>query len=160
MSTIKSFEEMEIWQLARELAQEIFEIYTTRPEFAKDYKLKDQVNSSSGSIMDNVAEGFERGGRNEFIQFLSIAKGSAGEVKSQLHRMLDRKYISQEEFDKLYSKATLIGNKIGSFMSYLKTTLHKGTKFKDRQEQPNTTIKQTTESSENKGNSELNNPKP
>ena len=68
-----------------------FQTYINSEEFLKDYKLKDQINGSSGSIMDNIAEGFERSGRNEFINFLSYSKGSVGEVKSQLYRTLDRK---------------------------------------------------------------------
>src|SRR3954452_20320867 len=102
MATVNRLEDLETWKLARMLAQRIFQLYTSSPLFSKDYKLKDQINGSSGSIMDNIAEGFERNGRNEFINFLSYAKGSTGEVKSQLYRALDRKYISQEKFDKLY----------------------------------------------------------
>ena len=81
MATITKFEELEIWQLARELTNEIFEMYTSSENFARDFKLRDQINGSSGSVMDNIAEGFERGGRNEFINFLTFSKGSAGEVK-------------------------------------------------------------------------------
>ena len=143
MATITRFEELEIWQLARELANEIFQTYINSEEFSKDYKLKDQINGSSGSVMDNIAdsrrpkpmasdEGFERSGRNEFINFLSYSKGSVGEVKSQLYRALDRKYISQEQFDRLYKKAEDIGKKTGAFMSYLNSSSNKGSKFKDR----------------------------
>lgn len=132
MATITKFEELEVWQLARELANEIFELFTTSEKFSKDFKLRDQINGSSGSVMDNIAEGFERGGRNEFINFLTYAKGSAGEVKSQLYRALDRKYITQEQFDQLYEKTDLIGKKTGSFINYLNTSTHKGNKFKNR----------------------------
>jgi len=104
MATITKFEDLEVWQLARELANEIFETYTASEEFSRDFKLKDQINGSSGSIMDNIAEGFERSGRNEFINFLTYSKGSTGEVKSQLYRALDRKYISPEQFSRLYQK--------------------------------------------------------
>lgn len=85
MATIKSFEEIEAWQTARSLSKEIFGL-TNFGSFSKDYGLRDQINRATGSIMDNIAEGFERGGSKEFIQFLAIAKGSAGEVRSQLHR--------------------------------------------------------------------------
>src|SRR5258707_1713404 len=102
MATITKFEELEIWQMARELANEIFEVFSNSEPFSRDYKLKDQINGSSGSVMDNIAEGFERGGRNEFINFLTYSKGSAGEVKSQLYRAMDRKYITKEQFDHLY----------------------------------------------------------
>ena len=132
MATVTKFEELEIWQLARELANDIFETISNSEQFLKDYKLKDQINGSSGSVMDNIAEGFERGGRNEFINFLTFSKGSAGEVKSQLYRALDRKYISQEQFVRLYEKADLIGKKNGSFIKYLNSSEHKGNKFKNR----------------------------
>jgi four helix bundle protein len=132
MATITKFEELEIWQEARQLAQNIFQAYTGSESFSKDFKLKEQINRSSGSIMDNIAEGFERNGRNEFIQFLSIAKGSIGEVKSQLHRAFDRDYIKKELFDTLYFKADELGKKIGGFINYLSKSVFKGTKFKER----------------------------
>ncbi len=132
MATITKFEELEIWKLARELANEIFDLFTGSENFSRDFKLKDQINGSSGSVMDNIAEGFERGGRNEFINFLTFSKGSAGEVKSQLYRALDRKYITQEQFDRLYEKTDLIGKKTGAFINYLNSSSHKGNKFKNR----------------------------
>lgn len=132
MATITKFEELEVWQLARELAKEIFELFSNSEQFSRDYKLKDQINGSSGSVMDNIAEGFERGGRNEFTNFLTFSKGSAGEVKSQLYRALDRKYITQDQFDRLYEKSDLIGKKIGAFINYLNFSSHKGNKFKNR----------------------------
>lgn len=132
MATITKFEELEIWLLARELANEIFDLFTGSESFSRDFKLKDQINGSSGSVMDNIAEGFERGGRNEFINFLTFSKGSAGEVKSQLYRALDRKYITQEQFDHLYEKTDLIGKKTGAFINYLNSSSHKGNKFKNR----------------------------
>jgi len=95
MATFQRFEDMEVWQKARELCQNIFMI-TERENFNRDFKLKNQINSSSGSIMDNVAEGFDRGSTAEFIYFLGIAKGSAAEVRSQLYRALDRNYISSK----------------------------------------------------------------
>jgi four helix bundle protein len=132
MATITRFEDLEIWQLARTLSREIFETYSTSGLFQKDYSLVDQMNRASGSIMDNIAEGFERNGRKEFIQFLAIAKGSCGEIKSQLYRALDRKYILQPHFDHLCSKADILAKKIGAFISYLSTSPHKGTKFKSK----------------------------
>jgi four helix bundle protein len=132
MATINRFEDLEVWQLARELAYEIFQTYSNSEEFSRDYKLKDQINGSSGSMMDNIAEGFERSGRNEFINFLTYSKGSVGEVKSQSYRALDRKYISQEQFDRLYQKADAIGKRSGAFINYLNSSPHKGNKFKNR----------------------------
>jgi four helix bundle protein len=130
MATITKFEDLEIWQKARQLANDIFKAYTNSELFSRDYQLKDQINGSSGSIADNIAEGFERNGRNEFVQFLSIAKGSAGEVKSQLYRAFDRNYIAKEQFDSLYAEADELGKKIGGFISYLNKSDFKGTKFK------------------------------
>lgn len=83
MATIKRFEDLEIWQIARRLCKEVFNL-TNKGPFLKDFKFRDQIRSSSGSIMDNIAEGFERSSRLEFVNFLSIAKGSAGETRSQL----------------------------------------------------------------------------
>jgi len=129
VATIKQFEDLEIWQLARVLCQDIYTI-AQNSGLKKNYKLYDQIDGSSGSIMDNIAEGFERNGNKEFIYFLSISKGSCGETRSQLYRVLDRKYITGEEFEKLKKKTIVLGQKIGSFMNYLSSSEYKGTKFK------------------------------
>lgn len=131
MATIKKFEDLEIWQLSRNLENKIFE-ETTKGSLTKDYKLKDQMNASSGSLMDNIAEGFGRASRLEFIQFLSISNASGNELQSQLYRCLDRKYISKERFDELYLLADLTCKKISAFMSYLNKSLIKGQKFANR----------------------------
>ena len=131
MATITKFEDLEIWQLARELSREVYLLTFVEP-IKNDFRLKDQMRGSSGSIMDNIAEGFERGSKLEFINSLSYSKGEAGELKSQLYRALDNKYISQEIFDKLYSKADLITKKITAFITYLNTSKIKGQKFKNR----------------------------
>lgn len=136
MATIKKFEDLEIWQLARQIENEIFQI-SKEGLLSKDFSLKDQLNRSAGSIMDNIAEGFGRGGRNEFIQFLSIAKASANELQSQITRSLDRHYISSEKFDNINSTVKLIINKIGALMKHLNEAEFKGQKFLNR-----TTIKQ------------------
>lgn len=131
MGTIQKFEDLEIWQLARVLAKEIF-LLTQNGKLSKDFSLKDQMNRSAGSIMDNIAEGFGRGTRLEFIQFLSISTGSADELKSQLYRCLDKEYISKDIFDTLYEQTNAIYKKINGFIKYLNSTLVKGTKFKER----------------------------
>ncbi|MBK7376393.1 MAG: four helix bundle protein [Ferruginibacter sp.] len=131
MSTIQKFEDLEIWQLARVLAKDIF-LLTQNGKLSKKFSLKDQMGRSSGSIMDNIAEGSGRASRLEFIQFLSISTGSADELKSQLYRCLDKEYISKDIFDTLYEKTNAIYKKINGFIKYLNTTLVKGTKFKER----------------------------
>lgn len=131
MATIKKFEDLEIWQLARQLENKIFE-ETEKGRLSRDYKLKDQINASSGSVMDNIAEGFGRASRLEFVQFLSISNGSGNELQSQLYRCLDRKYITKEKFDELYLLADLVCKKINAFMSYLNKSSVKGQKFANR----------------------------
>jgi four helix bundle protein len=129
MSTWKSFEEIEVWQLARQFCQDIFNIMQYNG-LKTDFALKDQINRSSGSVMDNIAEGFGRDGTKEFVNFLSIAKGSANESRSQLHRILDRNYISESEHKSLCDKSLEIANKIGGLIAYLKRSNFRGTKFK------------------------------
>src|SRR6188508_350373 len=104
MATFKSFEDIQAWQKARELCKIIGNILDAG-RFKKNFSLLDQIERSSGSIMDNIAEGFERSGNREFLQFLYISKGSCGEFRSQLYRALDRNYINQSEFNELYSLA-------------------------------------------------------
>lgn len=139
MATIKRFEDIEAWKKARILCNEIGKLIC-EGEFARDYKLREQLNASSGSIMDNIAEGFERDGRKEFIQFLSFAKGSCGETRSQLYRALDRKYISKEEFEELYNEVFTISKLVSGLMTYLKNTEFSGSKFKEPLELYNTTL--------------------
>ena len=127
--TIKCFEDLEIWQEARGLCKVIRQ-YTIREPFYHDYRFRDQINASSGSIMDNIAEGFERDGKQEFYQFLSISKGSCGETRSQCYRAYDASYLTQEELDDLLNRTMLLGKKIGNFMNYLKNSPMKGTKYK------------------------------
>ena len=128
MATFKSFEEIEVWKKARTFALKIWQL-TSQGTFSKDYKLRDQINGSAGSIMDNIAEGYERDGRKEFIQFLSIAKGSLGESKSQLYRAFDRGHISSEELDRLIIEVVDIGKQLSGFMSYLSGSDIKGLKY-------------------------------
>lgn len=128
MPTIKYFEDLDIWQIAREISKEIYKI-TRYVSFRKDFALVDQIRRSSGSIMDNVAEGFERDGNKEFKQFLSISKASSGECRSQIYRALDQGYISESEFKLLRGKLMEENIKIKRFMDYLRKTDFKGSKY-------------------------------
>jgi four helix bundle protein len=129
MATFERFEEKGAWQKSRELTREIYEI-TAAGRFGRDYGLRDQIRRASVSIMSNIAEGFERSGSGEFGQFLSTAKGSAGEVRSQLYVALDQEYLPQHAFDLLVNNATEISRMISGFMTYLRGSGIKGTKFK------------------------------
>ena len=129
MATIKKFEELEIWQMARILSGEIYKV-TKYPEFSRDFKLVDQIRGSSGSVMDNIAEGFGRGGNKEFSNFLTFTIGSANEAQSQLYRALDQGYITESEFNQLYEKADEIIRRSGKLIQYLKSSDHRGIKFK------------------------------
>ena len=129
MAKIESFEDLEVWTKARVLCKRIFDI-RNESNLKTDYRLYDQINAASGSIMDNIAEGFERNGNKEFIQFLSIAKASCGEVRSQLYRIRDRNYISSEVFEQLLEEVRSLSRQIGGFITYLQKSDYKGTKFK------------------------------
>lgn len=130
MATIKKFEELEIWQTARKLSKEICPVLENLQE-SKNYKLKEQLDGSVGSVMDNIAEGFERDGNREFIQFLAISKGSIGEVKSQLYRAYDRKALNENELNEFQIKCGELAAKIAKFMFYLNNTNYKGNKYKN-----------------------------
>ncbi|MDX1906129.1 MAG: four helix bundle protein [Bacteroidia bacterium] len=125
---MKRFEDIQAWQLARILAQDIHK-QCQSSLFAQDFPLKDQIRRAAGSVMDNIAEGFARNGNKEFSQHLSIAKASAAEVQSQLYRALDQHYLTQTQFNQLYSQADHIIAMITKLMQYLKTTTHKGPKY-------------------------------
>ncbi len=131
MASFNRFEEIGAWQKARTLCNDINQVIL-ESELAKDYKLKDQINGSSGSIMDNIAEGFGRGGNPEFIQFLEISHASACECQSQLYRLLDKKYINPEKFKLLYDLADEIRKMLLSLISYLSKSALKGPKYKLR----------------------------
>jgi four helix bundle protein len=131
MSKIECFEDIEAWQLGRELVKAVYAA-SKKGEFARDYALKDQIRRAAVSICSNIAEGFERDGDKEFRQALSQSKGSCGEVRSQLYHALDEGYISEAQFNRLREDCRTVSSKLSRFMSYLRTSSYKGTKFKER----------------------------
>ncbi len=129
MATINRFEDLEIWQLALNQCKDFDLLVETTP-LAKDYELRNQMSASSGSVMDCIAEGFERSGNSEFKNMLVISKGSNGEFRSQFYRCLNRNYITKEKFEELYAKNEILGKKIMAFIKYLQQTEFKGQRYK------------------------------
>ncbi|MFN8257391.1 MAG: four helix bundle protein [Bacteroidales bacterium] len=129
MATVSKFEDLEIWLKARQLHKEIIRI-CKYPGLSNDFEMARHLKKTSGSIMDNIAEGFEREGKKEFRQFISISKGSTSELKSQLYRCIDSNYIENEEFDKLYGLCDEISKMAKGLMNYLNKSDLKGTKYK------------------------------
>lgn len=131
MARIERFEEILSWQEARKLNEAIGKLID-EGRFKNSYRLINQMEGSAGSIMDNIAEGFERGGNREFIQYLYIAKASCGEFRSQLYRALDRNYMDKNEFDSFSSHTMKISSLIQKLILYLENTNNKGVKYKSR----------------------------
>ena len=129
MGKIEKFEDIEAWKLSRVICQKVESLFTST-DLGKNFALRNQMERSSGSIMDNIAEGFGRGGNQEFHNFLSYSKGSASELRSQLYRSLDKNLISQEQFEELNKDCLVAENKIGAFMHYIRRSDIKGIKFK------------------------------
>ena len=128
MATIKRFEEILVWQEAKRLAVMVYAA-TSKGIFAKDFGLKDQIQRAAVSVSSNIAEGFSRSGNKEFANFLWIAKGSAGEVTSQLYTILDAGYIDQDEFQDAYDCARKCSYLIFQFLNSLKNSSMKGKRY-------------------------------
>ena len=130
MAAVKDFEELAIFQKARELSKKIYPV-TNREGFKSDYRFVQQIRAAAGSIMDNIAEGFERTGNKEFLNFLYIAKGSCGEVRSQLIRANDVGYLTPEEYEELYTECRKLSAGIMNFIKEIKASDLTGAKFKE-----------------------------
>ena len=130
MGTIRRFENLEIWQIARKLSLRVVHLTETAPS-SEDYKFKNQIRASAGSVMDNIAEGFERSSQFEFVNFLSISKGSTGETRSQLYRGVDQRYFLEDTVE-LIKEYDDLASRISGFMKYLNQSEIKGQKFRDR----------------------------
>ncbi len=129
MATVNKFEDLEAWKISREITKDIYRISKSE-KFCRDFGLCNQIQRAAVSIMSNIAEGFERDGNREFINFLSIAKGSLGEVRAQLYVALDQNYISENEFDLISGKVIQNGKVIAGLINYLKQSDIKGNKFR------------------------------
>lgn len=130
MAKIGQFEELTSWQKARELNRLVYRM-TRSGAFAKDFGLRDQIRRAAISVLSNIAEGFERGGDKEFIQFLSNAKGSCGEIRAQLYAALDEDYLTQGGFDELNKLCVEVSRLIAGMMAYLRRSELRGNKFKE-----------------------------
>ncbi len=128
MARIEKFEDLEIWKLAIEIANRIYDM-TSVGKFSQDYVLRDQVRRAAVSLFSNIAEGFERNGNKEFLQFLSIAKASCGEVRAQMIFACDRGYISAPELKIIADDLRSLSSQIGGFCKYLRQSELKGSKF-------------------------------
>ncbi|MFO0356148.1 MAG: four helix bundle protein [Sphingobacteriaceae bacterium] len=120
MATFEKFEELEVWKLSMELCTNIYEL-TNNTLFAKDYGLKDQIRRSSISIPSNISEGFERDSKNQFIYFLTISKGSCGELRTQLKIAKSLNYLSNDDFETINEKCLSVSKQLSGFINYLKT---------------------------------------
>ena len=121
MASVQKFEDLAVWQEARTLVREVYAT-TQSGRFVKDFGLRDQGRRAAVSVLSNIAEGFERGGNKEFTHFLYLAKGSAGEVRSQLYAALDLGYLEQKSFDQLCNLAGNVSRQLSGFIKYLNRT--------------------------------------
>jgi four helix bundle protein len=118
MATAQQFEDLRVWKDARDLVREVYKV-TKQRAFRRDFSLRDQITRAATSTMSNIAEGFERGSRKEFVQFLNVAKGSNGEVRSQLYVALDQEYLDQKTFTELREAALALSRRLAKFIYYL-----------------------------------------
>ena len=130
MAAVRDFEELAIFQKARELSKKIYPV-TNKDGFKSDFRFVQQIRAAAGSIMDNIAEGFERGGNKEFLNFLYIAKGSCGEVRSQLIRANDVGYLTEEEYNELFTECRKLSAGIMNFIKEIKANDIAGAKYKE-----------------------------
>jgi four helix bundle protein len=128
MAKIERFEDIDAWKEARVLTKQVYQA-TRKRGFRNDFSMVDQIRRASVSIMSNIAEGFNRGGDKEFVQFLAVAKGSTGEVQSLLYAAVDQEYLAEDEFHDLMQRADLVAKLTGGFLSYLKKSPFRGSKF-------------------------------
>ena len=124
---VRNFEDLEIWKDARALTREIYQL-TRDSKFSKDFALRDQIRRAAVSIMSNIAEGFERGGNQEFIQFLYVAKAS-WEVRSQLYVALDQSYVAPKDCDDASKSFRRLSIMISNLIDYLNRSGLKGSKY-------------------------------
>jgi four helix bundle protein len=129
MGKIERFEDIEAWKVARELTKMIYDV-TSAGKFAADFGLRDQIRRAAVSIISNIAEGFERGGNKEFLQFLATAKGSCGEVRAQLYVALDQSYLNDAQWSAISNKSLEVSRLIAGLIRYLRQTDMVGSKFK------------------------------
>jgi four helix bundle protein len=127
---IKNFEDLEIWKCARVLTKEIYRL-TADQKFSRDFKFRDQIRGAAISIMSNIAEGYERGGNQEFIQFLYISKGSCGEVRSLLYVALDEAYLPQKPCEELMESFKRLSVMTSNLIDYLRRGSLKGAKYNE-----------------------------
>ena len=129
MAKIERFEDIEAWKLGREIVRLIYQI-SSSGDFVRDFALVNQIRRASISIISNIAEGFERNGDKEFIQFLTIAKGSCGEVRAQIYVAMDQNYIDKEQFTIIQNKLIETSKMLSGLIKYLQQSNFKGSKFK------------------------------
>jgi four helix bundle protein len=132
---VKAFEDLEVWKEARRLTQRIYQL-TKNENFSKDFALRDQIRRAAVSVMSNIAEGFERGGNQEFVQFLYVAKASCGEVRSQVYVALDQSYVAGAEVDELTNSFKRLSSMISNLIAYLRKSGMKGEKFRKSESLP------------------------